>query len=188
MSNRLDKQQTEDLEKNWYVIHTYSGYENKVKANLEKRIRSMGMQDKIFSIIIPTVKENSAKGSNKKGSHRKVFPGYILVEMIMSDDSWYTVRNTPGVAGFVGAKGIKPIPLKKSEVKAILGDAIKKEEARPKVIYDVGQSVRVLSGPFVDLVGEIEEVDLSRLKLRVTVDIFGRRTPVELDYNQVEKI
>lgn len=172
--------------KKWYVIHTYSGYENKVKANLEKRVESMNMGDKIFRILVPMEDEVEIKDGKKKISKRKVFPGYVLVEMIMTDDSWYVVRNTSGVTGFVGS-GTKPIPLYESEVRAILKQ-MGVEEARPKSLYSLGQNVRVVSGPFQDFIGTIEEVHPEKGKLKVLVSMFGRETPVELEYSQVENV
>lgn len=177
------------MEKNWYVVHTYSGYENKVKTNLEKRVHSMDMQDKIFRVLVPTEEEVEHKDGKKKTVQRKVFPGYVLVEMVMTDDSWYVVRNTPGVTGFVGSPGggAKPTPLMPEEVHAILNQ-MGMEEARQKVDFSVSESVKVMEGPFADFVGTIEEVDPSRRKLKVLVNMFGRETPVELDFNQVGKI
>ncbi|MDA8226961.1 MAG: transcription termination/antitermination protein NusG [Desulfitobacterium hafniense] len=174
------------MAKNWYVIHTYSGYENKVKTNLEKRVESMNMEDKIFRILVPMEDEVEIKNGKKKVSKRKVFPGYVLVEMEMTDDSWYVVRNTPGVTGFVGT-GAKPIPLLESEVKTILRQ-MGMEEIRTRIDYAVNQSVKVISGPFKDFVGVIREILEDKGKLRVTVSMFGRETPVELDFTQVEKL
>lgn len=174
-----------DIDKHWYVIHTYSGYENKVKANLERRVESMGMEDKIFRVFVPTEEEIEFKDGKKKINKRKVFPGYVLVEMVMSDDSWYVVRNTPGVTGFVGS-GTKPIPLEPEEVKTILKQ-LGFDEAKPKVAFSVGDVVRVISGPFENFDGRIEEVNVERGKLRVSISMFGRETPVELDFEQVEK-
>lgn len=173
------------IDKDWYVIHTYSGYENKVKANLERRVESMGMEDKIFRVFVPTEEEIEFKDGKKKINRKKVFPGYVLVEMVMSDDSWYVVRNTPGVTGFVGS-GTKPIPLAPEEVKAILKQ-LGFDEAKPKVAFSVGDVVRVISGPFENFDGRIEEVNVERGKLRVSISMFGRETPVELDFEQVEK-
>lgn len=177
------------MEKNWYVVHTYSGYENKVKTNLEKRVHSMDMQDKIFRVLVPTEEEIEHKDGKRKSVMRKVFPGYVLVEMVMTDDSWYVVRNTPGVTGFVGSPGAgsKPTPLMPDEVQTILNQ-MGMEEARPKVDYEETESVKVREGPFANFVGTIEEVDASRQKLKVLVNMFGRETPVELDFHQVEKV
>jgi transcriptional antiterminator NusG len=177
------------MEKNWYVVHTYSGYENKVKTNLEKRLDSMGMQDKIFRVLVPMEEEIEHKDGKKKTVMRKVFPGYVLVEMIMTDDSWYVVRNTPGVTGFVGSAGAgsKPTPLLSDEVHAILAQ-MGVEEVRTTVDFSLGESVKVIEGPFENFVGEIEGVDSDREKLKVLVNMFGRETPVELDFAQVEKL
>lgn len=172
--------------KAWYVIHTYSGYENKVKANLERRIESMNMEDKIFRIVVPMEDELDIKDGKKRVSRRKIFPGYVLVEMIMSDDSWYVVRNTPGVTGFVGS-GSKPIPLTDEEAYQIMRQ-MGVEGPRPRVKLNVGEQVRVRSGPFENFVGVIEEVHPDKDKLKVRISMFGRETPVELDFTQVEKI
>ncbi len=173
-------------EKNWYVIHTYAGYENKVKTNLDKRVDSMEMQDKIFRVLVPMEKEFEVKNGQRKTVMRKVFPGYVLVEMIMSDDSWFVVRNTPGVTGFVGP-GSKPVPLSEPEIKQILRQ-MGMDEARPRVIFSVQEQVRVISGPFSNFIGTIEEVQPERSKLKVSVSMFGRETPVELNFDQVEKL
>lgn len=172
--------------KRWYVVHTYSGYENKVKANLEKRIETMEKEDKIFRVVVPTEEEMEIKDGKRKITKRKVFPGYVLVEMIMSDDSWYVVRNTPGVTGFVGS-GSKPIPLQPAEVRSILRQ-MGVDEPRPKVAYSLGESVRVTAGPFEGFVGVIREIQADKGKLRVFVSMFGRETPIELDFSQVEKL
>lgn len=173
------------MDKNWYVIHTYSGYENKVKANLEKRVESMNVGDKIFRILVPMEDEIEIKNGKKKIAKRKVFPGYVLVEMTMTDDSWYVVRNTPGVTGFVGT-GSKPIPLQEAEIKQILKH-MGLEEARPKVQFTLGESVRVISGPFQNFIGSVEEIYPDKGKIKVLVAMFGRETPVELDYEQAQK-
>lgn len=173
------------VDKHWYVIHTYSGYENKVKANLERRVSSMGMEDKIFRIFVPTEEEIEFKDGKKRINRKKVFPGYVLVEMVLSDDSWYVVRNTPGVTGFVGS-GSRPIPLEPDEVRAILVQ-LGFNEAKPKVAFSVGDMIRVISGPFENFGGVIEDVNIERGKLRVVISMFGRETPVELDFEQVEK-
>jgi len=174
------------MAKNWYVIHTYSGYENKVKTNLEKRVESMSMDDKIFRVLVPMEDEIEIKNGKKKISKRKVFPGYVLVEMDMTDDSWYVVRNTPGVTGFVGS-GSKPIPLLDHEVSAILRQ-MGLEKVRAKIDVTVGQSVRVISGPFKDFIGMVKEILEEKQKVRVSVSMFGRETPVELEFGQVEKL
>lgn len=177
------------MEKRWYVVHTYSGYENKVKANLEKRVESMNMQDKIFRVLVPTEEEVVNKDGKKKTVMRKVYPGYVLVEMIQTDDSWYVVRNTPGVTGFVGStgSGSKPIPLMPEEAEAILKH-MGIEEPKPKVDFNLKDSVRVKVGPFADFVGTVEEIMPDKKKVKVHVNMFGRETPVELDFSQVEKV
>lgn len=175
-----------EISKNWYVVHTYSGYENKVKTNLEKRVESMGMQDKIFRVLVPMEEEIEVKDGKKKLTQRKVFPGYVIVEMIVTDDSWYVVRNTPGVTGFVGA-GTKPIPLHESEVKDIL-QKMGIEEPKQKIDIAKGQDVKVISGPFENFVGKVVEVNQDRQKIKVLISMFGRETPIELEFNQVEKI
>lgn len=174
--------------KHWYVIHTYSGYELKVKNNLEKRVTSMGMEDKIFRVLVPMEEHMEIKDGKKKTVKKKVFPGYVLVEMVMTDDSWYVVRNTPGVTGFVGS-GSKPTPLVESEVQGILRQ-MGMEEARqvPKIDMEVGQNVQVRSGPFEGFMGVVDEVHAERGKVRVLVSMFGRETPLELDFVQVEKV
>ncbi|KMY52579.1 antitermination protein NusG [Bacillus sp. FJAT-27231] len=177
------------MEKNWYVVHTYSGYENKVKANLEKRVESMGMQDKIFRVIVPEEEETDIKNGKKKVTKRKVFPGYVLVEIVMTDDSWYVVRNTPGVTGFVGSSGhgSKPTPLLPDEVKNILKQ-MGMDEKRKDVDFEVNETVVVNEGPFANFEGTVEEIDYDKAKLKVLVNMFGRETPVELDFNQVDKL
>ena len=172
--------------KNWYVIHTYSGYENKVKTNLEKRVESMNMEDKIFRVLVPMEDEIEYKNGKKKIAKRKVFPGYVLVEMEMTDDSWYVVRNTPGVTGFVGT-GAKPIPLQESEVAAILRQ-MGLEEKHTVIDINVDQSVKVVAGPFKDFIGVVQQIMEDKGKLRVIVSMFGRETPVELEFAQVEKL
>ena len=170
----------------WYVIHTYSGYENKVKANLEHRILSMDMGHKIYQVLVPTEEEIEIKNGKRHPVERKVFPGYVLVEMSMSDDSWYVVRNTPGVTSFVGS-GNKPTPLTDAEVKAILRQ-IKMDAPKYKVAFQKGEAVRVTDGPFTDLHGVVDEVNPERNKVKVLVSIFGRETPVELDFLQIDKL
>jgi transcriptional antiterminator NusG len=170
----------------WYVIHTYSGYENKVKTNLEHRIASMDMQDKIFQVVIPVEDEVEVKDGQRRTVQRKVFPGYVLVQMLLSDDSWYVVRNTPGVTGFVGS-GNTPIPLPEHEVKAILKQ-MKAEAPRVKIAFMKGQSVRIIDGPFAEFIGVVDDINHERGKVRVLVSFFGRETPVELDFLQVEKL
>ncbi|NLU50835.1 MAG: transcription termination/antitermination protein NusG [Syntrophomonadaceae bacterium] len=178
-------EEQEDLERRWYVVHTYSGYENKVKANLEKRVASMNMENLIFQVIIPEEDEIEYKGGQKKVTKKRVFPGYVMVDMIMTDDSWVVVRHTPGVTGFVGS-GTKPIPLQPYEVEKILRH-MGMLEAKPKIDVAVGEYVRVKSGPFENFEGIVKEIMADKGKLRVNISMFGRETPVELDYEQVEK-
>jgi transcriptional antiterminator NusG len=170
----------------WFVIHTYSGYENKVKTNLEHRIQSMDMGDKIFQVLVPTEEEIEIKNGKRHPVERKIFPGYVLVEMVMSDDSWYVVRNTPGVTSFVGS-GNKPTELSDAEVRQILRQ-IKLDAPKYKVAFTKGEAVRVTDGPFTDLHGVVDEVNPERNKVKVLVSIFGRETPVELDFLQIEKL
>jgi len=170
----------------WYVIHCYSGYENKVRYNLEQRIESMGMKDKIFDVIVPTEEEIEVKDGKRRTVERRVFPGYILVQMLLTEDSWYVVRNTPGVTGFVGM-GNTPTPLRPEEVQQIL-KRMEAEAPKIKVTYKPGQKVRIVDGPFNDFVGTVAEIDMDRAKVRVMVSFFGRETPVELDFLQVEKV
>ena len=166
----------------WYVVHTYSGYENKVKANLEKIVENRGLQEFILDIVVPMEEQIEIKDGKKKATLKKVFPGYVLVKMIMTDDSWYVVRNTRGVTGFVGP-GSKPVPLTDEEVK-VMGV----EEFAPVVDYAVGDSVRVISGPLENFIGTVEEINMERKKVRVSVSMFGRETPVELEFVQIQKI
>ena len=174
-----------ESEKRWYVIHTYSGYENKVKANLERKVHSLGMENEVFNIVIPMENEIEVKDGKKRSVQRKVFPGYVLVEMIVNDRSWYAVRNTPGVTGFVGS-GTKPIPLTDEEVKQIMR-SMGVEESRPKIDLQLQQIVRLKSGPFAGCLGSVSEINEERGKLKVLVDMFGRETPVEVDFTQVEE-
>lgn len=174
------------MARQWYVIHTYSGYENKVKANLEHRISSMEMEDKIFEVVIPTEEVMEIKGGKKTITERKVFPGYILVQMDLSDDSWYVVRNTPGVTGFVGSNA-RPTPLSEQEVDKILQKPAF-EKPKPKVEFEEGETVKVVSGPLADFTGTIAEVNVDQSKVRVMVSIFGRETPAELNFDQVAKL
>ena len=172
-------------DRHWYVVHCYSGYENKVRHNLEQRIETMGMKDRIFDVVVPTEEEIEVKEGKRRTVERRVFPGYILVQMIMSEESWYVVRNTPGVTGFVGM-GNEPTPLRPEEVSSI----IKRMEAdapRIKLTYAMGAKVRIIDGPFNDFIGTVDHIDMERAKVRVMVSFFGRETPVELDFLQVEK-
>ncbi len=177
----------------WYVIHTYSGYENKVRTNLEHRIASMDAGDLIHRVIVPTVDEIEVHGGARRTVSRKIFPGYVLVDMttLLENDPessrvWFVVRNTPGVTGFVGS-GVRPVPLEEDEVKRILRQ-MKAEEPRVRVGFVEGESVRIVDGPFVDFIGVVEEINLEKGKVRVLVSFFGRETPVELDFLQVERL
>jgi transcriptional antiterminator NusG len=169
----------------WYVVHCYSGYENKVRHNLEQRIETMGMKDRIFDVVVPTEEEIEVKEGKRRTIERRVFPGYILVQMIMTEESWYVVRNTPGVTGFVGM-GNEPTPLRPEEVASII-KRMEAEAPRIKVTYKIGQKVRIIDGPFNDFIGTVDDIDMERAKVRVMVSFFGRETPVELDFLQVEK-
>ena len=172
----------------WYVVHTYAGYEAKVKANLENRIQSMNMEDRIHEVVIPTEDAVEIKGGKKQTVQRKVFPGYVLVRMDLDDDSWYVVRNTPAVTGFVGPPGARPVPLSLKEVESILAEPEEGEEVVTSVEYEEGENVRVTSGPFADFTGTISEINADQSKLKVLVSIFGRETPVELGFDQVAKL
>lgn len=169
----------------WFVIHCYSGYENKVRHNLEQRIETMGMKDKIFDVVIPTQEEIEVKDGKRRTVERHIFPGYVLVNMILSEESWYVVRNTPGVTGFVGM-GNTPTPLRPEEVAQIV-KRMEAEAPTVKVTFKVGERVRIIDGPFNDFRGVVSEIDMERTKVRVMVSFFGRETPVELDFLQVEK-
>jgi transcription termination/antitermination protein NusG len=169
----------------WYVIHCYSGYENKVRHNLEQRIETMGMKDRIFDVVIPTQEEIEVKDGKRRTVERHIFPGYVLVNMQLTEESWYVVRNTPGVTGFVGM-GNNPTPLRPEEVSQII-KRMEAEAPTVKVTYKVGERVRIIDGPFNDFRGVVSEIDMERTKVRVMVSFFGRETPVELDFLQVEK-
>jgi len=174
----------EDL-RAWYVVHCYSGYENKVRYNLEQRIDTMGMKDMIFDVVIPTQEEIEVKDGKRRTVERHVFPGYVLVNMILTEESWYVVRNTPGVTGFVGM-GNQPTALRPEEVAQILR-RMEAEAPHIKVTFKQGERVRIVDGPFNDFRGTVAEIDMERSKVRVMVNFFGRETPVELDFLQVEK-
>jgi transcriptional antiterminator NusG len=173
-------------ERSWFVVHCYSGYENKVRHNLEQRIESMGMANQIFQVVVPTEEEIEVKEGKRRTIERRVFPGYILVQMLMNDDSWYVVRNTPGVTGFVGM-GNKPTPLRQEEVQSII-KRMEAEAPKVKVTFKPGQKVRIVDGPFNDFMGTVDEINMDKAKVRVMVSFFGRETPVELDFLQVEKM
>jgi len=181
----MPKQQIEQ-QKNWYVIHTYSGYEDAVAKNLKQRIESLGMEDKIFNVIVPKEKKIKIKDSKRKTIEEKIYPGYVLVEMIVTDDSWYVVRNTPNVTGFVGA-GTTPVPVSKEEIE-ILKKKMGVEVPQYKIDVKVDDMVKIVDGPFKDFDGRVSEIDAERGKIKVLVNMFGRDTPVELDSLQIKKI
>src|SRR3990172_9328818 len=175
-------------ERNWYAIHTYSGYENAVMRNLKQRIESLGMNDKIFNVIVPIEKKIKIKGGKRAEVEEKIYPGYILVDMVVTDDSWFVVRNTPRVTGFVGS-GVNPVPLSKQEVDSLFSKMNASEGVfKHKIDLEVGETVLVIDGPFKDLEGKVSQVDQERGKIKVLVSMFGRETPVELDFLQVKKI
>jgi len=169
----------------WYVIHCYSGYENKVERNLENRLESMAMQDYIFQVVVPSEEEIELRDGKRRTVERRIFPGYILVQMLMTDDSWYVVRNTPGVTGFVGS-GNKPIPLRQEEVDKIM-KRMEAETPKVRVSFRVGETVRIIDGPFTDFMGTVDDINTDRGTVKVLVSFFGRETPVELDFLQVER-
>ncbi len=186
----LDEEQVEESDDPrskaaWYVVHCYSGYENKVRHNLEQRIETMGMKDKIFDVIVPTQEEIEVRDGKRRTVERHIFPGYVLVNMILTEESWFVVRNTPGVTGFVGM-GNMPTPLRPEEVAQIL-KRMEAEAPTINVTFKVGERVRIIDGPFNDFRGVVSEIDMERNKVRVMVSFFGRETPVELDFLQVEK-
>lgn len=174
------------MQRHWYAVHTYSGHEDKVKTNIERRADSMNLKDKVFRILVPKDTEVRNRNGKKAEVKRKVFPGYVLIDMVLDDATWYLVKSTTGVTGFVSS-GNKPVPLQDREIREIL-DAVEGVAPRPKTTWEKDQVVRVTSGPFADFTGKIEDVNDQREKLRVLISIFGRDTPVELDFNQVEKI
>ena len=176
----------------WYIVHTYSGQEDLVKKNLDLRIQSLDMQDRIFDVLVPTEEEVIFKDGQRRSERRKLFPGYILVQMTMGDESWYAVRNTPGVTGFVSSedetdKRAKPVPLEDKQIQDILKQ-VESAPTRIKIGLEKGETVRITEGPFVDFIGAINDVDEGKGKVRVLVSFFGRETPVELDFLQVERI
>lgn len=171
--------------KKWYVIHTYSGYENKVKINLEQRVKSMEMENQIFQVLIPTEKVLEIKSGKRKYVQKKVFPGYVVLEMILDNNSWQVVRNTPGVTRFVGS-GVKPVALKEAEIDKILKQMGKGEKV-PKIDIEVGENIRIIVGPFTGYTGKVKEVDYEKNKMKVFLSIFGRETSVELGFNDMEK-
>ncbi|MCC6405240.1 MAG: transcription termination/antitermination protein NusG [Candidatus Yanofskybacteria bacterium] len=173
-------------QREWYAIHTYSGYEDNVARNLRQRIESLGFEDKIFSVLVPKEKKIRVKGGKREVVEEKIYPGYVLVEMIVSDDSWYVVRNTPNVTGFIGA-GTTPTPLARAEVDGLLA-RMGVEEPKYKVDVQVGDRVKISDGPFKDFDGKVSEVDMEKGRIKVLVTIFGRETPVELDFLQMKKL
>lgn len=173
-------------ERNWYAIHTYAGYENAVARNLKQRIESLGMEDRIFAVIVPTEKKIKIKGGKRVEEEEKIYPGYVLVDMIVTDDSWYVVRNTPRVTGFVGS-GVFPVPLEKKEVDVLFA-RMNKDDVKHTIDLSIDEIVKIVDGPFKDLEGKVSEVDSDHGKIKVLVSMFGRETPVELDFLQVKKI
>ncbi|HEM62484.1 MAG TPA: transcription termination/antitermination protein NusG [Chloroflexi bacterium] len=181
-----DEEGAEQEGRHWYVIHSYSGYENKVKKNLESRIESMGMQDYIFEVVVPTEEVVELRDGRRRTVEQRIFPGYVLVDMILNDESWFVVRNTPGVTGFVGS-GTQPTPLRDEEASAIL-KRMEEEAPKVKVSFRIGDSVRIVDGPFTDFMGTVDDLNLEKGKVRLLVSFFGRETPVELDFLQVERM
>lgn len=175
------------MQKHWYAVHTYSGHEKKVQTNIERRAETMGLKDKVFQILMPTEKESRVRAGKKSEIDRKVFPGYVFIEMVLDDNTWYLVKSTTGVIGFVG--DAKPTPVKDSEIRDIR-KAIEQSEQRPilRPLWSIGQAVRVNSGPFADFTGSIQEINAPKDKVKVLISIFGRDTPVELEFGQIEKI
>ena len=177
--------------RHWYAVHTYSGFENRVKTHLEARIISMGVKDKIFRVIVPTEDEIEIKSGQRRTVTRKIYPGYVLVDLVLDANTWHVVRNTPGVTGFVGGTSTDPVPLSDSELRYILRPVgAKGAEPKPKtkINYAVGQNVKVISGPFAEFIGTVSEINPERNKVTVLVSFFGRETPVQLDFLQVEKV
>jgi transcriptional antiterminator NusG len=192
MTTSESAQTEEEQTSRWYIVHTYSGQEDLVKKNLDLRIQSLDMQDRIFDVLVPTEEEVIFKDGKRRSERRKLFPGYILVQMTMDDESWYAVRNTPGVTGFVSTedehdKRPKPVPLEDKQMEDILNQ-VESDVTRIRVGLERGETVRITEGPFVDFIGAVNEVDESKGKVRVLVSFFGRETPVELDFLQVERI
>ena len=181
----MAKQQTHG-ERNWYAIHTYAGYENAVARNLKQRIESLGMEDKIFNVLVPTEKKIKVRGGKRVEEEEKIYPGYVLVDMVVTDDSWYVVRNTPRVTGFVGS-GVNPVPLDSKEIESLFS-RMNSENVKHNIDLEVDDPVVIADGPFKDLEGKVGEVDRDRGKVKVLVSMFGRETPVELDFLQVKKI
>lgn len=181
----MPKQQISQ-ERNWYVLHTYSGYEDAVSKNLKQRIESLGMEDKIFNVLVPKEKKIKIKNGKRKVVEEKIYPGYVLVEMVVTDDSWYVVRNTPNVTGFVGA-GTTPVPVSLNEIES-LKKRMGEEEPKFEINVKPGDLVKIVDGPFKDFDGKVSEIDLDRGKVKVLVNMFGRDTPIELDSLQIKKV
>jgi transcriptional antiterminator NusG len=175
-----------DLEKKWYVLHTYSGYEDNVSRNLKQRIESMGMEDKIFNVLVPKENKIKIKNGKRKTVEERIFPGYVLVQMIVTDDSWYVVRNTPNVTGFIGS-GTIPTPISEEEIKT-LQKRMGVSEPKYKIDVVVDEAIKIIDGPFKDFDGKVSDIDPERGKIKVLVSVFGRETPVELDFLQIKKI
>ena len=174
-------------QRGWYAIHTYAGYENAVERNLRQRIESLGMQELIFDVLVPTEKVVKIKNGKRTEVDEKIYPGYILVNMIVTEDSWFVVRNTPRVTGFIGAGGTDPVPVKQSEVDAIF-DRVKKSTISQESEYEVDETIMIIDGPFSDFEGKINGIDTERGKVKILVSMFGRETPVELDFLQIRKL
>ncbi|PCI30229.1 transcription termination/antitermination protein NusG [Candidatus Wolfebacteria bacterium] len=181
----MSKQQTSG-ERHWYAIHTYAGYENAVVRNLSQRIESLGMEDKIFNVLVPTEKKIKVKGNKRIEEDEKIYPGYVLVDMIVTDDSWFIVRNTPRVTGFVGS-GVHPVPLNQKEIDELLG-RMQDDTVKHTIDFEIDDVIQISDGPFKDLEGKVSEIDEDRGKVKVLVSMFGRETPVELDFLQINKI
>lgn len=173
-------------ERNWYAIHTYSGYEDAVARNLRQRVESLGMQDKIFSVVVPKEKKFKIKAGKRTEVQEKLYPGYVLVDMIVTDDSWYVVRNTPRVTGFIGS-GVQPVPVSKQEIEELFA-RMESDTTKHKIELEVGEAVQIVDGPFKDFEGKVNKIDDERGKVEVLVSMFGRETPVELDFLQVKKL
>lgn len=181
-----DTRQKTDGKPHWYAIHTYAGYENAVVRNLKQRIESLGMEDRIFDVIVPTKKVVKVKRGKRVEEEERIYPGYVLVNMIVTDDSWYVVRNTPRVTGFVGS-GVHPVPLKEKEIKDLF-EQMEDDGRKHEIELEMGEAVQIIDGPFKEMEGKVNEIDQERGKVKVLVDMFGRETPVELDFLQVKKI
>lgn len=186
MSHEISHLLDSNGERHWYAVHTYSGYENAVARNLRQRVDSLAMEDKIFNIIVPTEKKIRTKGGKRQTIQEKIYPGYVLVDMVVTEDSWYVVRNTPRVTGFVGA-GVKPVPLDPKEIQGVF-DRMENDTAKHKIEFQIGDSVQIIDGPFKEFEGKINDIDEERGKIKVLVSMFGRETPVELDFLQVSRI